>query len=37
MPVVGQVRVLPETLDTTAARLRPVLARLTGTAGESRE
>lgn len=30
MPVVGQTRVLPETLDATAARLRPVLARLTG-------
>lgn len=28
MPVVGQVRVLPETLETTASRLRPVLARL---------
>ena len=34
MPVVGQVRVLPETLDTTAARLRPVLARLTSEAGD---
>ncbi|MGE0815436.1 MAG: HIT domain-containing protein [Vicinamibacterales bacterium] len=30
MPVVGNVRVLPETLEATAARLRPVLARLTG-------
>lgn len=28
MPVFGQVRVLPEALETTAARLRPVLARL---------
>jgi ATP adenylyltransferase len=35
MPVVGQVRVLPETLDTTATRLRPVLARLIGEAGEN--
>lgn len=33
MPVVGQVRVLPETLDVTAARLRPVLARLTAEQG----
>ncbi len=29
MPVVGNVRVLPEDLHTTAARLRPVFARLT--------
>jgi ATP adenylyltransferase len=33
MPVVGQVRVLPETLETTAARLRPVLARLSAAEG----
>lgn len=33
MPVVGQVRVLPETLETTAARLRPVLARLSASEG----
>ena len=28
MPVVGNVRVLPEDLATTAARLRPVFARV---------
>ena len=32
MPVVGNVRVLPEELHTTAARLRPVFARLTAPA-----
>ena len=32
MPVVGNVRVLPEDLHTTAARLRPVFARLTAPA-----
>lgn len=34
MPVIGEVRVLPETLETTAARLRPVLARLASEAGD---
>ena len=28
MPVVGQTRVLPETLEATAARLRPIFERL---------
>ncbi len=32
MPVVGNVRVLPEDLHTTAGRLRPVFARLTAPA-----
>lgn len=31
MSVVGQVRVLPEELPQTAARLRPIFARLAGT------
>ncbi len=31
MPVVGNVRVIPEDLSTTADRLRPVFARLAGT------
>ncbi len=35
MPVIGEVRVLPESLDTTATRLRPVLARLVADAGLS--
>ena len=30
MPVVGQVRVLPEELPRTAERLRPIFARLAG-------
>lgn len=30
MTVVGETRVLPETLDATAARLRPIFARLQG-------
>ncbi|MCL4814647.1 MAG: HIT domain-containing protein [Vicinamibacteraceae bacterium] len=30
MTVVGEVRVVPEDLDTTAARLRPILERLAG-------
>jgi ATP adenylyltransferase len=34
MPVIGEVRVLPETLETTAARLRPVLARLSAENGD---
>lgn len=34
MPVVGQVRVLPEDLATTAARLRPVFARVAAPAAE---
>ena len=34
MPVVGHVRVLPEDLATTAARLRPEFARLAGAASE---
>ncbi len=33
MPVIGEIRVLPETLDVTAARLRPVLARLVAEQG----
>lgn len=33
MPVIGEIRVLPETLDITAARLRPVLARLVAEQG----
>lgn len=32
MTVVGEVRVLPETLDQTAARLRPLFARIAGEA-----
>ncbi len=36
MPVIGEVRVLPETLDTTAARVRPVLARLVAEQGAPR-
>ena len=36
MPVIGETRVLPETLDTTATRVRPVLARLVAEAGASR-
>lgn len=32
MTVVGEVRVLPETLDQTAARLRPLFARVAGEA-----
>jgi ATP adenylyltransferase len=35
MPVVAQVRVLSETLETTATRLRPVLARLAAAEGGS--
>jgi ATP adenylyltransferase len=34
MPVVGNVRVLPEDLATTAARLRPVFVRLAGASSE---
>ena len=34
MPVVGNVRVLPEDLATTAARLRPVFARLAAASPE---
>ncbi|MEZ5417924.1 MAG: HIT domain-containing protein [Vicinamibacterales bacterium] len=33
MPVIGETRVLPETLDSTAARVRPVLARLVAETG----
>ncbi len=36
MPVVGNVRVLPEDLSTTAARLRPVFARLAAAASHER-
>lgn len=36
MPVIGETRVLPETLETTAARVRPVLARLAAEAGAQR-
>lgn len=34
MPVVGQVRVLPEDLATTAERIRPVFARVAAAAAE---
>ncbi len=34
MPVVGNVRVLPEDLHVTAGRLRPAFARLAGSAPE---
>ena len=34
MPVVGNVRVLPEELATSAARLRPVFARLSSSASD---
>jgi hypothetical protein len=30
MSVIGQVRVLPEELDETARRLRPIFERLAG-------
>jgi ATP adenylyltransferase len=36
MPVIGEVRVLPESLDTTAAKLRPVMARLADSSGDLR-
>jgi ATP adenylyltransferase len=33
MPVVGEVRVLPEELTVTVAKLRPIFQRLAGSAG----